>query len=45
VVLARVIEASKYLLFHEIFMCLEGDWFVPLCGNGLRGNLAKVTAT
>jgi hypothetical protein len=45
VVLAQVGEASKYLLSHESFLGLECEWFVPLCGNGLRGNLAKFTAT
>jgi hypothetical protein len=45
VVLAQVREASKYLLSHEIFLGLECEWFVPLCGNGLRGNLAKFTGT
>jgi hypothetical protein len=45
VVLAQVVEASKCLLSHEIFIALEGEWFVPPCGNGLRGNSAKATAT
>jgi hypothetical protein len=45
VVLAQENETSKYLLSHEIFLGLECECFVPLCGNGLRGNLAKVTAT
>jgi hypothetical protein len=45
VVLAQVREASKYLLSHEIFMGLEGEWFVPPCGNGSRGNLARFTVT
>jgi hypothetical protein len=45
VILAQVVEASKHLLFDEIFLGLEGEWFVPPCGNGLRGNFAKATAT
>jgi hypothetical protein len=45
VILDQITEASKDLLPHEIFISLEGEWFVPLCGNGLRGNLAEGTAT